>query len=352
MANILVTGGAGYIGSHTCKQLAASGHTPIVYDDLSNGHRDAVRWGPFEAGNVADGERLRQVIRAHKPQAVIHFAGLIEVGASVVDPAAFYDVNVNGGLTLLRTLVEEGIRSIVFSSTAAVYGRPDSIPIPEDAPTAPINPYGETKRTVEAMLGYFAAAHGLNYAALRYFNAAGADPDGDLGERHDPESHLIPLVLFTALGQRPHIEIYGTDYPTPDGTAVRACERSCEGPRRGARLYGVDSRTPDRQSRHRSGLFGTPSRRHLPAYHRTRHCRARRAAAQRRSAGVGGNGRARSRPAWLARANVRSRYHSRYRVGVASDTIRRMLSHGAVRYVLRKFRSLPQRTAQVKRPVA
>ena len=221
MANILVTGGAGYIGSHTCKLLAASGHTPIVYDNLSNGHRDAVRWGPFEAGDITDGERLREVIRAHEPQSVIHFAGLIEVGISVADPATFYQTNVNGSLTLLRAMVDEGVGSLVFSSSAAVYGQPKSVPIPEEAPCAPINPYGATKHAVEEMLGYFAAAHGLRYAALRYFNAAGADPDGDLGERHDPESHLIPLVLFAALGQRPQIDIYGTDYPTPDGTAVR-----------------------------------------------------------------------------------------------------------------------------------
>jgi UDP-glucose-4-epimerase GalE len=221
MANILVTGGAGYIGSHTCKQLAASGHTPIVYDNLSNGHRDAVRWGPFEAGDITDGARLRAVIQAHKPQAVIHFAGLIEVGLSVADPAAFYHANVNGSLTLLRALIDENVSSIVFSSTAAVYGQPETVPIPEDAPSIPINPYGETKHSVEEMLGYFGAAHGLRHAALRYFNAAGADPEGELGERHDPESHLIPLVLFAALGQRPHINIYGTDYPTPDGTAVR-----------------------------------------------------------------------------------------------------------------------------------
>ena len=221
MANILVTGGAGYIGSHTCKLLAASGHTPIVYDNLSNGHRDAVRWGPFEAGDITDGERLREVIRAHEPQSVIHFAGLIEVGISVADPTTFYQTNVNGSLTLLRAMVDEGVGSLVFSSTAAVYGQPKSVPIPEEAPCAPINPYGATKRAVEEMLGYFATAHGLRYAALRYFNAAGADPDGDLGERHDPESHLIPLVLFAALGQRPQIDIYGTDYPTPDGTAVR-----------------------------------------------------------------------------------------------------------------------------------
>ncbi len=221
MANILVTGGAGYIGSHTCKQLAAAGHTPIVYDNLSNGHRDAVRWGPLETGDVTDGERLREAIRAHKPQAVIHFAGLIEVGISVADPAAFYHTNVGGSLTLLHALVDEGVTSVVFSSTAAVYGQPNAVPIPEDAPSAPINPYGESKRAVEAMLGYFATAHGLRYSALRYFNAAGADPDGELGERHDPESHLIPLVLFVALGRRTHIDIYGTDYATPDGTAVR-----------------------------------------------------------------------------------------------------------------------------------
>lgn len=221
MANILVTGGAGYIGSHTCKLLAASGHAPIVYDNLSNGHRDAVRWGSFEAGDITDGERLREVIRAHEPQSVIHFAGLIEVGISVADPAAFYQTNMNGSLTLLRAMVDEGVGSLVFSSSAAVYGQPKSVPIPEEAPCAPINPYGATKRAVEEMLSYFATAHGLRYAALRYFNAAGADPDGDLGERHDPESHLIPLVLFAALDQRPQIDIYGTDYPTPDGTAVR-----------------------------------------------------------------------------------------------------------------------------------
>lgn len=221
MAIILVTGGAGYIGSHTCKLLAATGHTPVVYDNLSNGHRDAVKWGPFENGDVSDQVRLRQVVETHRPEAVIHFAGLIEVGISVADPASFYHANVTGSLTLLRTMVEAGVGAIVFSSTAAVYGQPDKVPIPEDAMSLPINPYGETKHAVEEMLGYFAAAHGVRYAALRYFNAAGADPEGELGERHDPETHLIPLVLFAALGQRTHIDIYGTDYPTPDGTAVR-----------------------------------------------------------------------------------------------------------------------------------
>ena len=240
MANILVTGGAGYIGSHTCKQLAAASHTPIVYDNLSNGHRDAVRWGAFESGDVTDGARLREVLRAHKPLAIIHFAGLIEVGISVADPAAFYDVNVNGSLTLLRAMVDEGVGSIVFSSTAAVYGQPKTVPIPEDVSSAPINPYGETKHAVEKMLGYFAAAHGLRYAALRYFNAA-----GDLGERHNPESHLIPLVLFAALGQRPHINVYGTDYPTPDGTAVRDYTHVCDLARAHVAALSYLAKTPE-----------------------------------------------------------------------------------------------------------
>jgi len=181
MANILVTGGAGYIGSQTCKLLAAAGHTPIVYDDLSNGHRDAVKWGPFELGDITDAARLRAALRAHKPQAVIHFAGLIEVGRSVTDPAAFYHANVAGSLTLLQAMRDEGVGTIVFSSSAAVYGHPAAVPIGETAALVPVNPYGETKRAVEAMLASFAAAYGLRYAALRYFNAAGADPDGDVG---------------------------------------------------------------------------------------------------------------------------------------------------------------------------
>jgi UDP-glucose-4-epimerase GalE len=363
MANILVTGGAGYIGSHTCKQLAASGHTPVVYDNLSNGHRDAVRWGPFEAGDVTDGVRLREVIRTHKPHAVIHFAGLIEVGISVTDPAAFYHANVNGSLSLLRAMIDEGIGSIVFSSTAAVYGQPTAVPIPEDAPTVPINPYGETKRTVEAMLGYFGAAHGVRYAALRYFNAAGADPDGDLGERHDPESHLIPLVLFAALGRRPHIDIYGTDYATPDGTAVRdyvhvsdlarahvaALNHLAKAPDPLiANLVGESARSADCQSRHGGRVFGAPSRRHLPPDHRTRDSGARRAPARRRPPRARGRRRAYPRPAGLAGTDVRSRYHRRHRMGLAQRPVGRRITTSQV---LRKRRSLCQRTAQVSRPV-
>ncbi|MBO6783462.1 MAG: UDP-glucose 4-epimerase GalE [Alphaproteobacteria bacterium] len=221
MSTILVTGGAGYIGSHTCKALHAAGHTPVVYDNLSNGHRNAVRWGPFEQGDITDRDRLRDVLAAHRPEAVIHFAGLIEVGHSVRDPGSFWHANVVGTWKLLAAMRDAGVGRIVFSSTAAVYGIPDTVPIPEDAPTVPVNPYGDTKRAVETMLANHAAADGLRYAALRYFNAAGADPDGELGERHDPETHLVPLVLQVALGQRDEIAVFGNDYPTPDGTAVR-----------------------------------------------------------------------------------------------------------------------------------
>ncbi len=221
MATILVTGGAGYIGSHTCKLLAEAGHVPVAFDDLSNGHRDAVRWGPCETGGLEDRRRLRAVFDAWKPEAVIHFAGLIEVGRSTADPAAFYRANVAGSLALLEEMTAAGLRHIVFSSSAAVYGRPPASPVSEDAPLAPVSPYGETKRAVEAMLDAFARAGGLRYAALRYFNAAGADPEGRLGERHDPETHLVPRVLRVALGLERHIEIFGADYPTPDGTAIR-----------------------------------------------------------------------------------------------------------------------------------
>ena len=221
MATILVTGGAGYIGSHACKLFAESGRLPVAFDDLSNGHADAVRWGPLEIGSIEDRRRLREVIAAWRPEAVIHFAGLIEVGRSVEDPGAFYRTNVAGSLALLEEMGAAGVRRIVFSSSASVYGVPSASPVAEDAPSNPVSPYGETKRAVEAMLDAFARAHGARHAALRYFNAAGADPEGELGERHDPETHLVPLALRAALGLEPHIAVFGTDYPTPDGTAVR-----------------------------------------------------------------------------------------------------------------------------------
>ena len=221
MATVLVTGGAGYIGSHTCKLLAGAGHLPVAFDDLSNGHADAVRRGPLETGSIEDRRRLREVFARWRPEAVIHLAGLIEVGRSTEEPAAFYRANVAGSLALLEEMVSAGVRRIVFSSSAAVYGIPTVSPVPEDAPAAPVSPYGETKRAVEAMLDAFARAYGVRHAVLRYFNAAGADPEGELGERHDPETHLVPRLLRTALGLEPHIDIFGTDYPTPDGTAIR-----------------------------------------------------------------------------------------------------------------------------------
>lgn len=218
---ILVTGGAGFIGSHTCKALSLDGFTPVVYDNLSNGHADSVKWGPLEVGDLADGARLRVVIETHQPAAVLHFAGFMEAGQSVHDPAAFYRNNVCGSLSLLKIMEETGLRRIVFSSTAAVYGEPLQTPIPEHHPLAPVNPYGHSKLMVEQILGDVAAAQGLRYCCLRYFNAAGADPDGELAERHDPETHLIPLAIQTALGRRSNIQIFGTDYDTPDGSCLR-----------------------------------------------------------------------------------------------------------------------------------
>ena len=204
-----------------CKLLAESGFTPVVYDNLSRGHADAVRWGPLEQGDLADGERLRSVLRRYEPEAVIHFAGLIAVGKSVADPALFYRNNVACSLSLFDAMRDCGVGRIVFCSTAVVYGTPTVCPIPEEAVTAPINPYGHSKMMVERILADNGAAYGLAWMALRYFNAAGADPEGEVGERHDPETHLIPLVLDVAAGVRPVLSMFGDDYPTPDGTCVR-----------------------------------------------------------------------------------------------------------------------------------
>lgn len=218
---ILVTGGAGFIGSHTCKALNAKGYLPVVYDDLSNGHEWAVKWGPFERGALGDAKRLTEVIARHRPIAVMHFAAFIEAGESVRSPLPFYTNNVSCALNLLSVMKQAGIQNLVFSSTAAVYGTPDYTPINETHPTLPINPYGRSKLMIEQILADASAADGLRHAVLRYFNAAGADPDGELGEAHDPETHLIPLVIQTAQGLRKEVAIFGTDYDTPDGTCVR-----------------------------------------------------------------------------------------------------------------------------------
>ena len=219
--SILVTGGAGYVGSHACKALAKAGYLPVVYDNLSRGHRQAVQWGPLVEGDLHDCARLAAAFRAHRIEAVMHFAAFAYVGESVTSPEIYYRNNVGGTLALLAAMREAGAGTIVFSSTCAVYGVPQHVPIRETTATAPLNPYGETKLAIERALHWYAGAYGMRYMALRYFNAAGADPDGEIGEDHEPETHLIPLVLRAALGSGGPVEIYGTDYPTPDGTAIR-----------------------------------------------------------------------------------------------------------------------------------
>jgi UDP-glucose-4-epimerase GalE len=218
---ILVTGGAGYIGSHACKVLARAGYRPIVFDNLSRGQREAVRWGPFVEGDLADRARLSAALTEHRAAAVMHFAAYAYVGESVADPALYYGNNLGGTLSLLDAMREAGVDEIVFSSTCATYGIPAAVPIRESAAQRPVNPYGETKLAIERALHWYGEAYGIRSVALRYFNAAGADPEGEIGERHEPETHLVPLVLQAALGRRPQIDIYGTDYPTPDGTAIR-----------------------------------------------------------------------------------------------------------------------------------
>lgn len=221
MPNILVTGGAGYIGSHTCLALAQNGYTPVAFDNLVNGHREFVQWGPFEQGDIRDRRRLEEVIQAHRPAAIIHFAGLIEVSESIADPVAFFDNNVSGSVSLFAAALRAGIDKIVFSSTAATYGVPQQIPMRETHPQRPISPYGTSKLLVERILNDLDAYRNLRSVILRYFNAAGADPEGRVGEWHDPESHVIPIAIEVALGRRAFFRINGSDYSTPDGTCVR-----------------------------------------------------------------------------------------------------------------------------------
>ncbi len=221
---VLVTGGAGYIGSHTAKALARAGHRPVVFDDLSNGHREAVRWGPLVEGDVRDSMAVSACMQKHEVSAVIHFAGLIEVGRSVTEPEVFWDNNLNGVASVLAAMRACGAPRIVFSSTAAVYGQPESGSLDalgEDRPTQPINPYGDSKLAAERLIAAHARAYGLEGVALRYFNAAGADPEGEIGEAHYPESHLIPLAIEAALGLGPALTVFGQDFPTPDGACVR-----------------------------------------------------------------------------------------------------------------------------------
>lgn len=218
---VLVTGGAGYIGSHTAKELSNQGMEPVVYDNLIHGHREACQWGPFIQGELHDIGQLRQCFREHKIEAVIHFAAYAYVGESVKDPGKYFWNNVEGSLSLIRAMRQENVNLMVFSSSCATYGIPESVPIGEAESQKPINPYGETKLMVERALHWYAQASPLKYAALRYFNAAGADKSGEIGEDHTPETHLIPLAIEAVLGKRDPLKIFGTDYPTRDGTAER-----------------------------------------------------------------------------------------------------------------------------------
>lgn len=221
LQRILVAGGAGFIGSHTCKVLASSGYTPVVFDNLSTGHRENVRWGPLVEGDIRDKRAFLAALKEYQPAAVIHFAAAAYVGDSVVDPAHYYDNNVVGTHTLLEACRSLSINKVVFSSSCATYGIPDHCPISEETPQRPINPYGRTKLIGEQMLADYDRAFGLRHVALRYFNAAGADPEGELCERHDPETHLIPRIIMAAAGILDHVDIYGRDYETSDGTCIR-----------------------------------------------------------------------------------------------------------------------------------
>lgn len=218
---ILIVGGAGYIGSHMVDCLERAGYMPIVLDDLSTGHRDAVHNAELIVGDIADSKLLDDLFTKHQFAAIMHFASFIQVGESVVNPAKYYQNNVGGTLQLLTTMLKHQVKNFIFSSTAAVYGEPKYTPIDEEHPIAPINPYGHSKRMIEVMLEDFSKAYDFNFMSLRYFNAAGADPEGRFSERHEPETHLIPLVLQAASGKRKSITVYGQDYPTLDGSCVR-----------------------------------------------------------------------------------------------------------------------------------
>jgi len=219
--NILVVGGAGYIGSHMCKYLAKNKYTPVVLDNLVYGHREAVKWGPFIEGAMDKRDILDKIFTDYEIGAVMHFAAFAYVGESVNDPGKYYTNNVAATLSLLNAMIKHNVLKFIFSSTCSTYGEPVEIPITEIHPQNPINPYGRSKLMVEQILDDYGKAYGLNFISLRYFNAAGADPDGETGEDHDPETHLIPLILQTAVGKRDEITVFGDDYPTEDGTCVR-----------------------------------------------------------------------------------------------------------------------------------
>jgi UDP-glucose-4-epimerase GalE len=221
MRTILVTGGAGFVGSHACKALARAGYTPVTFDNLERGHDWAVKWRPLERGDLRDEKVLRRAFERWNPCGVMHFAAYANGGESNVDPLKYYDNNVGGTANLLKACAAYECKKCIFSSSCAKYGIPSQLPLTEDQAQQPVNPYGYTKLIVERMLRDAEAAHGIRHVALRYFNAAGSDPDREPREMHDPETHLIPLVLFAAMGRQPSVKIFGIDYPTPDGTCIR-----------------------------------------------------------------------------------------------------------------------------------
>lgn len=221
MDTVLVSGGAGYVGSHVCLRLAEAGFKPVVFDNLSNGHAEFVQWGPLETGDIRRPDELDAVFARHKPVAVLHFAALIEVGESVKFPGRFYENNVAGAISLIGAARRAGVNAMVFSSTCATYGDPQYVPMDEKHPQAPLNPYGHTKLMIEQVLADLDRYEGFRSVALRYFNAAGADPEGRIGERHHPETHAIPLAIMAAMDQGKSFKIFGDDYETADGTAVR-----------------------------------------------------------------------------------------------------------------------------------
>jgi len=219
--NVLVTGGAGYIGAHACKALAQAGFLPVAFDNLSTGWSEAVQWGPLVQGDLMDRASIDAALAEYRPVAVLHFAALSLVGDSMKDPAQYWRVNVGGALNLLGACAAAGVRNFVFSSTCATYGDQDGVLLTEDTPQRPINAYGGSKLAIEQMVRDFGTAHGLTHVIFRYFNVAGADPEGQIGEQHSPETHLIPLMLDAVAGKRPGLTVFGTDYPTPDGTCLR-----------------------------------------------------------------------------------------------------------------------------------
>ncbi|MCF6233825.1 MAG: UDP-glucose 4-epimerase GalE [Rhodobacteraceae bacterium] len=228
MTNILVTGGAGYIGSHACKALKAAGYTPVTFDNLVTGWQDAVKFGPFERGELTDRARLDQVFAKYQPAAVMHFAALSQVGEAMAEPGRYWANNVIGSLTLIEAAVAAGCLDFVFSSTCATYGEHDNVVLDENTPQHPLNAYGASKRAIEDILHDFEAAHGLRSVIFRYFNVAGADPEGEVGEFHRPETHLVPLMLDAIDGKRAALTVFGTDYDTPDGTCIRDYVHVCD----------------------------------------------------------------------------------------------------------------------------